>query len=307
MSRAFFLSLFLCFFGLAEAKVYDSKVYDCFPFFNELELLKMRLYELNDVVDHFVLVEWVETHRGAPKPLYFMEHKDEFKPYLDKIIHIVIEERHPEMGVWERENFQRNCIARGLQNCSPSDIIIISDLDEIPRPDIIRLCAPQIISRNPDHVVIQKKQKKRKKPYKLSHLNPAAMGLALEQSIYYFQLNRQTKEGPLAWGGTPWVGTVFTNYAVFKKVGSAQPFRDKKDLLPRISNGGWHFSYMGGAVKVGQKILAVAEGHDWGANVTQEMVDLWCENHPKVPIDETFPIYIQINKDALKAKGYIAD
>lgn len=53
----------------------NAKVYDCFPFFNEFELLKIRFDELNDVVDYFVLVESVETQRGNPKPLHFQEKK----------------------------------------------------------------------------------------------------------------------------------------------------------------------------------------------------------------------------------------
>src|SRR5690349_10496659 len=114
-----------------------AKVYDCFMFFNEIELLKMRLGELNEVVDYFVLVESSETQRGDLKPFYFYENRHLFEQYLNKIIYVRVDESHPEMSLWERENYQRNCIARGLQQCTSSDLTIISDLDEIPRMELI--------------------------------------------------------------------------------------------------------------------------------------------------------------------------
>ena len=80
----------------------QGKVYDCFPFFNEMELLKMRLEELDGVIDHFVLVESIETQRGALKPLYFKENRHLFERYLPKIIHFELNERHPEMSLWVR-------------------------------------------------------------------------------------------------------------------------------------------------------------------------------------------------------------
>ena len=76
-----------------------AKVYDCFSFFNELELLKMRFEELDDSVDYFVLVESIETQRGDIKPLYFKDNKHLFEKYLPKVIHVTVEERHPEMSL----------------------------------------------------------------------------------------------------------------------------------------------------------------------------------------------------------------
>ena len=55
------------------------EVYDCFIFYNELDLLEIRLKTLDSVVDHFVLVEATKTHRGKDKPLYFEENKERFK------------------------------------------------------------------------------------------------------------------------------------------------------------------------------------------------------------------------------------
>ena len=66
------------------------KVYDCFTFFNELELLDLRLKELNSYVDYFVLVEDTLTHTGKPKELIFEKNKDKYSDYLDKIIYVKI-------------------------------------------------------------------------------------------------------------------------------------------------------------------------------------------------------------------------
>src|SRR5689334_5945992 len=114
-------------------------IYDCFIFFNELELLDIRLNILNEVVDKFVLVEATQTHQYKPKPLYYSDNKERFKAFHDKIIHLIVDELPPNptngpRNSWDMERFQRNCIARGLNDCKPDDVIIISDLDEIPDP-----------------------------------------------------------------------------------------------------------------------------------------------------------------------------
>ena len=66
------------------------KVYDCVLFFNEPELLEIRLNELYDSVDKFVIVETIENFQGKLKPLYFEENRHLFKKFEDKIIHIAL-------------------------------------------------------------------------------------------------------------------------------------------------------------------------------------------------------------------------
>ena len=125
----------VCFLAIA-GWAHAPKVFDCFPFFNEFEVLKIRLDELSDVVDYFVLIESVETQRGRTKSLYFEENKHFFSRYLDRIIHVALREMPVKKGVgrWWREHYQRNCIARALEGkCSSEDIVLVSDLDEIPR------------------------------------------------------------------------------------------------------------------------------------------------------------------------------
>ena len=66
------------------------KVYDCFTFFNEIDLLEIRLNELNDVVDYFVIVEGTQTFQNKPKPSYYLENKKRFKDFESKIIRVEI-------------------------------------------------------------------------------------------------------------------------------------------------------------------------------------------------------------------------
>lgn len=116
-------------------------IYDCFTFFNELDILDIRLHEMSPVVDKFVLVEAKKTFQGDSKPLYFSENKRRYAKFSDKIIHVVIDfpddiekvtpYRHTASITWAREFYQRDQISQGLVAAQPGDLIIISDVDEI--------------------------------------------------------------------------------------------------------------------------------------------------------------------------------
>src|SRR6056300_2011592 len=106
------------------------KIYDCFSYWDEDLLLDLRLSILNDYVDYFVIVEGNKTWQNNPKKLQFDIEK--FKNFKDKIIYIPVNDMPEGKNPWIRENFQRNCIERGLINAKQEDWIIISDLDEIP-------------------------------------------------------------------------------------------------------------------------------------------------------------------------------
>ena len=120
--------------------------YDCFSFFNELDLLEIRLNTLDKIVDKFILAESLFTHTGRPKPLYYAENKERFARFNDRIVHVVVDD-FPNMPdnmpirekAWIRENWQRNAIVRGLpKDIKDDDILLISDLDEIPHPDYVK-------------------------------------------------------------------------------------------------------------------------------------------------------------------------
>ena len=113
-------------------------IYDGFTFFNELDLLEIRLNVLDSVVDKFILVESDLTFSGKPKDFIFEQNKDRFAPFLDKIIHIKVQDMPNTDNAWVREAFQRNAIVRGLKDSQSSDKVLISDVDEIPNPAAIR-------------------------------------------------------------------------------------------------------------------------------------------------------------------------
>lgn len=113
-----------------------KKIYDCFTFFNELDLLELRLEELYDHVDCFVLVESDHTFTNIPKPYYFEENRQRYSKYLDKIQHVKIKSQL-NSDPWQNEFYQRECIKQGLDTAADYDVVIISDVDEIPRPRII--------------------------------------------------------------------------------------------------------------------------------------------------------------------------
>ena len=115
------------------------KLADCFTFYNELDMLDLRLAEMNDVATYFVLVEATKTYAGNDKPLYFAENKVRYSKYLDKIVHIVVDDFPETNNPWVRENFQRNAIDRGIARIKNEiDTLTICDLDEIPDAEIGR-------------------------------------------------------------------------------------------------------------------------------------------------------------------------
>ena len=115
-------------------------IYDCFTFYNELEILKIRLNELSGIVDKFIIIESNETFQGKMKPLFFEENKHLFARFESKIIHKICEMPHSDAlevsarapsAAWAREHYQRNFIARALGDLRDDDLVIISDVDEI--------------------------------------------------------------------------------------------------------------------------------------------------------------------------------
>lgn len=263
-------------------------IYDCFTFFNELDLLEIRLNILNDYVDKFVIVESTRTFNNKKKKLYYEENKERYKKFEDKIIHIVMDEFSPEedIGDWTIENSQRNCIMKGLKNCSDDDIIIISDLDEIPRPELIRQ------AYNPNKII------------------------AFDCDVYNYFLNNYIV-------GYEWThGPKMLSYKNFKHILDDCKLSDtyaidtkvNKGTTPcrirlyygakqtHIKKGGWHFSYMGDVDVIMDKIRACFE-YEPISNKDDclKMINSkkFLDTYYLVPveIDETFPEYIQKNID----------
>jgi beta-1,4-mannosyl-glycoprotein beta-1,4-N-acetylglucosaminyltransferase len=216
-------------------------VYDCFSFFNELDLLEIRLNVLSAVVDKFVLVESDRTHSNEPKPFFFENNKARYGDFLHKIIHIKISE-YPRLETsWTLENYQRNMVLEGLRDCGPDDIIIISDLDEIPNPAAI--------------TGFRAGKFKKDTIYKL------------EMKICCYFLNYKNTI-PKYWYGSRILRyknileNEVENYAYsYQDVlieslnqGSTPTKIRMAAGVPEIKNGGWHFTYLGGLEKIKCKI-----------------------------------------------------
>jgi beta-1,4-mannosyl-glycoprotein beta-1,4-N-acetylglucosaminyltransferase len=244
--------------------------FDCFTFFNEFEILDIRLNTLNDVVDKFVLVESNITHSGQTKPLYFDINKEKFKPYLDKIIHIVVDDMDRLKGDWTREKYQRNSIMNGLKDVAKDeDIILISDIDEIPNP--------KLISKNIEDKIY-----------------------GFKQRMFYFYLNYEQ----LNW--SQWIGTKMLKYKTLKKLTPDYIRVDLKKFIP-IKNGGWHFSYLGNIEQIRYKIQSFAH-QEFNKSDIIDRIEENIKNkrdifgrteyiYTVVPIDNSFPEYIFKNKD----------
>lgn len=140
------------------------KVYDLFMLNTELDWLEIRLHELASQVDYFVILESPTTFTGLPKQMYYQDNKETFQQFKDKIIHHVLEPPEPghpghvenntfvagtpeyEAHAWTMERFQRNAMFSQVlpfladdQKPAIDDVIIVSDIDEIPRPATIQL------------------------------------------------------------------------------------------------------------------------------------------------------------------------
>ena len=131
------------------------KIYDCFMFFDEEMLLDLRFNVLNKYVDKFIITEARYAHNGDPKKLNFDIKK--FENFKDKIEYIVVNEPPPNLfeinkndkesiraeklilNGYKRDHFQREQLQRGLKKAEPEDLIILSDLDEIPNLEKINL------------------------------------------------------------------------------------------------------------------------------------------------------------------------
>ncbi len=122
-----------------------TRVFDCFTFSTELDLLEFRLRYLSEVVDHFVLVEAPRTFSGLDKPLLFADQQDRFAPWRSRITHVVVDDLPaPEPDRWVPEHFQRNAIVRGLTDAEPDDVVLVTDVDEIPDAAVVGRLAAEL-------------------------------------------------------------------------------------------------------------------------------------------------------------------
>lgn len=123
------------------------RLIDCFLFYNELDMLEYRLNVLNGSIDYFVIVEANLTFMGRPKPLFYDINRSRFADYSHKIVHVRVDDLpypDPEISSdeqWANEHHQRDAVVKGLErvpDLSNSDIVLLSDVDEIFDPVTLR-------------------------------------------------------------------------------------------------------------------------------------------------------------------------
>lgn len=266
-------------------------VIDCVPFFNELDILKLRLHILDPLVDRFVIEEATHTFSGLPKELCFEKNKEMFREFLPKITYLVVDNSPEGITTHERDKFQKNALERALTDAAEDDVLILSDVDEIPNPEVLR----KIIEAFD--------------PGKIYHL---------AQRNFYCYLNMEEVSGNLLsiTGEFPgvmrrmWLGT-----KVFAKRNIPETgIIDLREISPedprsvRVADGGWHFGYMGSchetdvSKRVGEKVIAAAHQEynkeDILVEVKDRLVlgeDIFGRNarFEWTVIDESYPEYLR--------------
>ena len=271
-------------------------IFDCIPFFNELDILKLRMQILDPYVDWFVIEEASVTFSGESKRMIFAENRHLFKEFEDKIRYVAVEDS-PMEGVTthERDKYQKNQLIRALTDCKAEDIIIFSDVDEIPKPEtLVRIIEGFEAG-------------------KIYHL---------AQRMFYCFLNMEEVSGNLLsiTGEFPgvdrkqWLGTKVCSFADIPREGIVF-LREVSPTDPRsvrLADGGWHFGYMGGdgerdvAKRIGVKVKAAAHQEYNNKRYLNEAVDrLLCgedifgrdAKFVWVPIDESYPSYLREHQE----------
>jgi beta-1,4-mannosyl-glycoprotein beta-1,4-N-acetylglucosaminyltransferase len=228
------------------------RVFDCFMFFNELDLLELRLRELDDLVDRFVLVEGDETFTGKPKPLIFDQNKERFERFISKIAHVKFTDFPVDpVSPWTRETLSRQAMMLGLFEAEPNDLVMISDVDEIPKPAALS----RAFSKASRRLTVFETEGFE------GYLNVSSNNLSIVQSPR--MLARRFLRDPqavrslkprvsknLAWGPiTEALSPIIRPARSWTKLGYPLPIH----IEPRAA---WHFTNMGGAESIRSKLLA---------------------------------------------------
>jgi len=236
------------------------KIFDCFMYFDEEIVLDLRLNTLNEYVDFFVIVESIYNHRGEERKLLFDANK--FKKFEKKIIYLIYKENPKEiekifdndnrgeksrkyiLNASLRENGQRNFIINGLNEANDDDIILISDVDEIP---------------NLENFSKEKFNQK----------------IALfKQDMFYYKFNLKLPN--LIWSGTKackkkelkspqWLRNIKDRkYPIYRLDAF---FSDTKFIdIKFINNGGWHFSNIKTPFEIEHKLRSYLHHREFDEN-----------------------------------------
>lgn len=209
---------------------------DAFLFFEEVDLLRIRLKYLSPYVDRFVLVECDRDHSNRPHTPVFESIKDEFSAY--PITHVIVRDLPDGADNWPRVWHHRNAILRGLDNVPDDAIVFTSDLDEFPDK------ATMLMLRTCDTADDRGSW---------DFLNLENWTMCLSQRFHYYMPTIVCAAGEMgyAWGGT--------RVTTAKTLRSLTPEGVRHRVDSWIPFAGWHFSYFGGPEAIRNKIMSIAE------------------------------------------------
>ena len=267
------------------------KIYDCITFYQANLLFQLRFEILKDVVDYFVICEANKSHTGLKKNFNF-DPKIPSK-YKDKIIYIKVTDL-PDISIKGKKDYkllslQMENLFKGIKSAKPNDLIIFSDEDEIPDPNIINSF----------------------------NFNNYKFGIFL-QNMYYYKLNiMNIDEGNGNWPGSRICQKKnlksFFKLRLLKIKNLKYPFWriDKEKNIELIRNGGWHFTYLMKPQEISKKIRDMAhtefnkEKFKDISFIENNIINLKDPfnrdlNLRKTDIDDSFPDYIKINKELFK-------
>lgn len=199
------------------------RVWDACMVSGELDMLELRLTELDGVADRFIVVESPWTHQGRPKELLFHNNRERFAAFADRIVHVVADERR-EGVPWEQETYQRTCILKGLEGAADDDLLSVGDVDEIPRREVIARIAAD------------------------DRLAARVNGLSVTNYNYF--INFESHQ--------PFIRPVVLPCGLARAIGANLArhllIRSGNHIVPVIPDAGWHFSWLGGAEAVWRKL-----------------------------------------------------
>lgn len=205
-------------------RIIMTQVWDCFLFNDELDLLSFRLSELEECVNFFVLVEATRTFRGDAKPLHYAENQSRYECYSSKIRHIVVEDMPALVDTpFMREKHQHAAILKGLVGVQPDDLVLVGDVDEIPKREVVRELQSQM--KEPTRLVIN-------------------------HSIYFanWKLPIQWTDGTMACRGNQLEDR--TMGLVLGKPDAL--WEERTDRM--VNHAGWHLSFLGGLDAINKKL-----------------------------------------------------
>lgn len=214
---------------------------DAFTFFNELDLLEDRLEYLYNHVDYFVIGECNLTHSGKIKPMYYLENKERYKKYQDKILHVsYILDPNQSYDSWYIERNQRNKLMTALVDFPDDTVVMITDLDEIPNIDTFIELQNKVQNKLIVHMF-----------FDLFYYN---LKCKLEDTVWMHPVAGKKKD------------IDFYTADEFRCMLSDRMVDDRDWVF----NGGWHLSFFGSARDIVTKLRSYAHTEFSGEEYTNE-------------------------------------